>query len=63
VAIFWNSFLALLSSTPSMFFNWKSIAILTYSPKSTKASITNYVAIVSALWAIHRTHLAGIYSE
>ena len=63
VTTFWNSFLALLSITPSLYFNWKSIATLIYCPKPTKASITNYLTVISALWAIHRTRLAGIYSE
>ena len=63
VATFWNSFFALLSTTSSLSFNWKSIATFTYYLKPTKASITNYLTVISVLWVIHRTRPASIDSE
>ena len=63
VQVFWANVLSCLKLSATTDFNWKSIVTLTYNLQPTKASITNHLTIISALWAIHSTRLASIYKN
>jgi hypothetical protein len=63
IQIFWANVLSYLKISATTNFNWKSVVTLTYNLQPTKASITNHLTIISALWAIHCTRLASIYKN